>query len=92
MVMTMLNQEAPPAVVELAENNIFQLPAGLVGDFHPGERFLVLRMGDTILFKRMQPRRITDIVANAPATEPPLTMEEISEIVHDVRRQQSEEA
>lgn len=90
--MTAIEQEAPPAVVELDANNRVQLPADLVNGLRVGERFLALRLGDTILFKRIHPPRITDIVANTPETEPPLTLDEINEIVHEVRRQYAKEA
>ncbi len=84
-------QKETLAVVELTENNMLHLPDNLVREFRTGERFVVLRYGDTILLKRISFPRITDIVAQTPSEEPPLTMEEINEIVHEVRRQYARE-
>lgn len=84
--------EESPAVVELAANNTVQLPDNLLTGLRAGERFVVIRNGDTILLKRISLRRITDIVAETPSSEPPLSLDEINEIVHEVRRQQVKEA
>jgi hypothetical protein len=89
--MKLSNDEQNIAVVELMEKNILHLPDNLVSGLHTGERFIVLRNGDTLLLKRIQPARITDIVAKTPPSEPPLTMEEIHEIVHEVRRHHASE-
>ncbi|GAB4542471.1 MAG: hypothetical protein Kow0063_34480 [Anaerolineae bacterium] len=40
----------------------------------------------TLHLKRITPPRVTDIVAQAPDEEP-ISLEEINEIVHEVRRQ-----
>lgn len=78
------------ALVELDAQNTVHLPDDLVSGFHTGDRFVVVRTGDTIVLKRIHPPRITDIVAETPPTEIPMTMDEISELVHDVRRQHTE--
>lgn len=85
------NHEEVLAIVELAENNTLQLPDDMMSGLRKGDRFVVVRTGDSFLLKRMHPPRITDLVAETPVDEPPLTLEEISEIVHEVRRQQAEE-
>lgn len=75
-------------VIELGADNSLTLPNEIAQVLGPGSRILVLKQEDTIILKRILPPRITDIVANTPETEPPLTLEEINEIVHEVRRQQ----
>lgn len=78
-------------VIELGADNTLTLPAEIAQALGPGSRVLVMKQGDTIILKRIHPPRITDIVANTPETEPPLTLEEINEIVHEVRRQYAED-
>ncbi len=73
-------------IVELSSDGRLQLPDGIAQHFNPTDRFLVWAEGDTILFKRIETPRVTDIVAEAPETVEPMSMEEISEIVHEVRR------
>lgn len=88
--MTYIAEQQSLAIIEFAEDNTFHLPAELVKDLEPGERFVVFRSGDTILLKRIYMGRITDVVAAAPESEPALTLDEINEIVHTVRQQDNE--
>lgn len=78
--METLTQEETVAIVELAENNTLHLPKALVHGLHAGERFMVLRNGDTIVLKRISPTNVLDRVATLQDDEPPPTMEKISEM------------
>jgi hypothetical protein len=46
---------------------------------------MVWAEGDAIYLKRIAPRSVTDIVAEAPLGEP-MSLEEINDVVHQVRR------
>lgn len=74
-------------VVELGADNNITLPADLTRGFRFADRFLVIVQGDTVILKRITPLNVLDRVAAATDDEPPPTMEEISEMVHEVRRQ-----
>jgi len=51
--------------------------------------FVVWAEGDILHLKRLTPPSVMDIVARAPEEEP-MPMEEINQIVHEVRRQRRE--
>ena len=76
-------------MVELAEltaQQTLKLPAEIAARFKPADRFVVWAEGDTLHLKRVTLPLVTDIVAQAPEGEPML-LDEINEIVHQVRRQ-----
>ncbi len=76
-------------MVELAEltaQQTLKLPAEIAARFKPADRFVVWAEGDTLHLKRVTLPPVTDIVAQAPEGEPML-LDEINEIVHQVRRQ-----
>jgi len=79
------------STVELSPDNKITLPTEVAGRFRPADRFLVWLQGDMLILKRITIPRVTDIVAATPGTTPPLAMEDIDEIVHEVRRQQHRE-
>ena len=54
-------------------------------DFLQGEQ--LLGDAEATALKRVKPLRVTEVVANAPEENPPLTLDEIDEIVHAVRQQ-----
>ncbi len=72
-------------ITELSARRTIRLPDAVAARFRPSDRFLVWADGDTVHLKRITPPPVNQIVERAPAGEP-LAMEEISEMVHDVRR------
>lgn len=77
-------------IVELSSDYQVMLPAEIARRFRPADRFLVWPQGDTLILKRITAPRVTDIVAATPESEPPLSMEEIDAIVHEVRKQRAQ--
>jgi hypothetical protein len=73
-------------IAELTPQHTLKLPAEIAARFSPSDRFVVWTEGDTLHLKRITPPPVTRIVAQAPEEEP-LSLEEINEIVHEVRRQ-----
>jgi len=79
--------DSPKApIIELSPDYKITLPAEIARRFRPADRFFVWPQGDTLIFKRVTIPRVTEIVATAPEAHPPLTMEEIDEIVHEARK------
>ena len=78
-------------IVELSLDYQITLPAEVAQKFRPADRFFVWPQGDTLILKRVTIPRVTEIVAMTPETQPPLALEEIDEIVHEVRRQRAGE-
>lgn len=72
-------------VATMNENSSLQLPEDLAGQFQPADRFIVWVDGDTIHLKRLLPSAV-DVVERAPL-DSPLSLDEINDIVHEVRRQ-----
>lgn len=75
-----------PVVVVLSEDNTITLPDEIARQFHPTDRFALLRQGDTLILKRVSSPRVSDLVAAIP-DDAPLSLDEISDIVHDLRSQ-----
>lgn len=73
-------------IAELTSQHTLKLPAEIAARFRPSDRFVVWVGGDTLHFKRVTPPPVTSIVAQSPQEEP-LSLKEINEIVHEVRRQ-----
>jgi hypothetical protein len=73
-------------IVEFKAPNTLTLPPGIAERFRPADRFIVWTEGDTLHLKRMFAPSPTELVAQAPEGEP-LSLDEINEIVHEVRRQ-----
>jgi antitoxin component of MazEF toxin-antitoxin module len=79
-------------VIEFGADNTLTLPAEIAQALGPGSRVLVMKQGDTIILKRIHPPvNVLDRVAAMQDDEPPPTMEEMNEIVHEVRRMYREE-
>ena len=74
-------------IVEVNQDKTITVPAEVTGQFRPADRFVVWPQGDMLILKRVKPMRVTDVVANASEENPPLTPDEIDEIVHAVRQQ-----
>jgi hypothetical protein len=75
-------------VVEIGADDTIKLPADVMQVFEPADRLMVVIQGDTIMLKRIKSVNVLDRVAETPDDEPPPSMDEINEIVHEVRRQQ----
>ena len=73
-------------IAELTPQRTLKLPAKIADRFQPSDRFVVWAEGDALHLKRITPPSVLDIVAQAPEEEP-LPLEEINEIVHEVRQQ-----
>lgn len=69
----------------LNPNYTLQLPVEIAEQFQPSDRFIIWMEGDTVHLKRVTPSPLK-AVAEAPAGEP-LSLDEINDIVHEVRRQ-----
>jgi hypothetical protein len=72
-------------IAELTSQNTLKLPADIAARFRPDDRFMIWVEGDTLYLKRINPVSVTEVVTEAPVGEP-LSMEEINEIVHQVRQ------
>ena len=77
-------------IAELTLQHTLKLPTEIAARFRPLDRFVIWVEGDTLHLKRVTPPPVTSIVAQAPEGEP-LSLEEINEVVHEVRRQQRTE-
>ena len=77
-------------IAEMTTSDTLKLPAEVASRFRPSDRFIILVEGDALQLKRITPPPVTDIVAEAPEGEP-MAMDEINEIVHEVRRRQQSE-
>ena len=73
-------------IAEFTTSDTLRLPAEIAARFRPSDRFMVWVEGDALYLKRIAPRSVTEIVAEAPPGEP-MSLEEISAVVHRVRRQ-----
>jgi hypothetical protein len=73
-------------IAELTTSDTLKLPAEVAARFRPSDRFMVWAEGDALYLKRLTPRSVTDIVAEAPLGEP-MSLEEIDDLVHQMRRQ-----
>jgi hypothetical protein len=72
-------------IAELTSQYTLHLPDEIAARFRPSDRFVVWVEGDSLYLKRITPPPVTKIVAHAPEEEP-LSVDEISEIVHQMRR------
>ncbi|MEW5988226.1 MAG: hypothetical protein AB1791_16480 [Chloroflexota bacterium] len=76
-------------IAELTPQYTLKLPIEVSYRFRPADRFIVWVNDDTLYLKRITPMPVTQIVAEAPLGEP-LSLEEINEIVHEVRQRRRE--
>ena len=73
-------------IAEMIAADTLKLPVDVAALFQPADRFVIWADDDTLHLKRITPLQVTRIVAEAPEEEP-MSMDEINEIVHKVRRQ-----
>jgi hypothetical protein len=73
-------------IAEMTGKDTLKLPADVAELFRASDRFVVWIEGDTLHLKRMTPPQVTRMVDEAPEGEP-MSLDEINEIVHEVRRQ-----
>ena len=77
-------------IAEWTSQRTLKLPEAIAERFRPTDRFFVWVEGDALYLKRITPPPVTEIVAQAPEGEP-LSLDEINDIVHKVRRQRTAE-
>lgn len=75
-------------IAELTTGDTLKLPAEVAARFRRSDRFMVWAEGDALYLKRIAPRSVTDIVAEAPPGES-MSMEEINDVVHQVRQRRA---
>ena len=80
-----------PEIAELTEERTLKLPPEIAKRFRPADRFVVWAEGEMLCLKRITRRSVTDIVEQAPEGEP-MSLDEISELVHEVRQQDTSPA
>ena len=72
-------------VATLNPNHTVALPVAIAQHFQPSDRFVVWVEGDTLHLKRIMPSPL-QVVEQAPLDQP-LSLDEINDLVHEVRRQ-----
>ena len=77
-------------IAKMTTPDTLELPAEIASRFRSSDRFIIWAEDDTLHLKRITPAPINQIVAEAPEGEP-MSIDEINEIVHEVRRQQKPE-
>jgi hypothetical protein len=77
-------------IAELTAQYTLKLPEKIAARFRPADRFVVWVEGESLYLKRITLPPVADIVAQAPTGEP-MSLDEINEIVHDVRRRRRTE-
>ena len=75
-------------VATLKPNRTVELPDEIAKHFQPADQFIVWMEGDTVHLKRIAPSPLR-IVEDAAADDP-LSLDEINDLVHEVRRQRHE--
>ena len=73
-------------IAEFKSPDTLRLPEAVAARFRASDRFVVLVEGDALYLKRIAPRQVGSIVADAPEGQP-MSLDEISDLVHEVRRQ-----
>jgi bifunctional DNA-binding transcriptional regulator/antitoxin component of YhaV-PrlF toxin-antitoxin module len=82
-------------IVSVTEDRQLELPPELQAKLNPGDEYMIWETEDSILFKKIQkPLQFSElrrrVEALGPDPEQP-TLEEISEMVREVRRQNASE-
>jgi len=75
-------------VATLTQSRTLQLPLEIAKHFQPADRFIVWMDGDTLHLKRITPSPLR-MVEQAPIDEP-MSLDEINDIVHEVRQRRHE--
>lgn len=81
-----MTQTLTTHVVELQADLSVTLPSDIAQAFTPMDRFMVTTYGDTVILKRITSVNVLDRVSELSDDEPPPTMDEIHDIIHEVRR------
>lgn len=68
----------------LSPDHTLELPIDIAQRFQPADRFVVWMEGDTLHLKRITPSPLR-VVEQAPADQP-LSLDEINDMMHEVRR------
>lgn len=74
-------------IATLTDQHTLELPEPIASRFRSHDRFVIWVEDDTLHLKKIS-RSITDRVAQADEAAP-LSLEEINDLVHEVRRQRS---
>lgn len=74
-------------VATLTHGKMLELPDEIASQFKPSERFIVWTEGDTIHLKRLTSALKT---LDAAPDDAPVSLDEIDEIVHEVREKRHE--
>ena len=72
-------------IIELSPSGTLTLPAEIAARFRPTDRFVVWAEGDVLYLKRISSQHVSDILDEAPSDDE-MSPEEVSEVVHEVRR------
>jgi hypothetical protein len=72
-------------LVTLSSHHTLILPPDIAEHFQPSDKFVIWWDGDTLHLKRIAPSPL-QVVEEAPDDQP-LSLDEINDIVHEVRRQ-----
>ena len=73
-------------IAKLTPLHLLELPSAIASQFAPGDRFIVWMEGDTVHFKRIASSPL-QAVEDAHDADEPMTLEEINDVVHKVRRE-----
>ena len=71
----------------LRRDHTLELPSEIASHFQPADKFIIWRDGDTLLLKRVASSPLDK--AAESAVDEALSLDEINEIVHEVRRSRS---
>jgi len=74
-------------IATLSQDKTLQLPAEIAEQFNPSDKFIVWADRDMLHLKRLSPSPLK-VVAGAPAGDP-LSLDEIDDIVHEMRKKRS---
>ncbi|MCO6450699.1 MAG: hypothetical protein J5I90_07895 [Caldilineales bacterium] len=74
-------------IAELSSEATIKLPQEVAAKFKPNDRFFVWTDGDTMHLKRVNLVSVTEIVMATEPDDDALSLDEINEIVHEVRQQ-----
>ncbi len=82
-------------IVSITKNRQLELPPEIQAKLNPGDEYMIWETGDSILFKKLQkPLQFSELRRRVEALGPDPaqpTLEEISEMVREVRRQNANE-
>ena len=81
-------------IVSVTEERQLELPPEIQEQLNPGDEYLIWQTDDTIMFKKIQkPTPYSDLWEKIQVEPDPdeMSMEEICEVVRDVRREMAKE-